>query len=70
MTQKEAFKKLLFPDNTAADTDSLTADNDSLGAFNADGFSLQASTGQIEQTNLAQITPLGHSARLRSSLML
>jgi hypothetical protein len=37
-------EKLLFPDDTAAEQD-RTADNDSLGAFNADGFSLQASTG-------------------------
>jgi len=37
-------EKLLFPDDTAAEQD-RTADNDSLGAFNSDGFSLQASSG-------------------------
>ena len=37
-------EKLLFPDDSAAEQD-RTADNDSLGAFNSDGFSLQASSG-------------------------
>ena len=37
-------EKLLFTDDTAAEQD-RTADNDSLGAFNSDGFSLQASSG-------------------------
>ena len=37
-------EKLLFTTSTSAEQD-RTADNDSLGAFNADGFSLQASTG-------------------------
>jgi len=37
-------EKLLFSDDSAAEQD-RTADNDSLGAFNSDGFSLQASSG-------------------------
>ena len=37
-------EKLLFSDDSAAEQD-RTADNDSLGAFNSNGFMLQASTG-------------------------